>query len=398
MRPSAQPVVIRRVEGRRLLAQFIDFAWQLYQREQYPQWVPPLRMTVEDALRPGHPFYADASRELFLAMRGDAVVGRIAAIENRAHNRFHGDSAGFFGFFECFDDQEAATALLSAASAWLAARGLTSMRGPFNPSTNYECGLLVDGFGEYPTFMTAWNPPYFDRLLLDAGCAKAKDLLGFRFDVSTPGFVMPPMLERHSARALRSGITLRDIEPQQFDRETAILWDIYNDAWEENWGFVPFTQGEFRHLAKDVRHLLAPGFCYIASVDGVPAAFLLSVFDYNETLRHHRSGRLLPMGLLRLLWHRHRAPSIRVMAMGVRSAFRARPILPLFTRELMRRGLESPVTKRAEASWLLEDNHLIVKSMRTLGASERMRWRLYERPIATASDDESLSAASSVAR
>lgn len=386
MRHSTPPVVISRVEGRRDLARFIDFAWQLYQPSQHPNWVPPLRMTVADVLRPGHPFYADAARELFLARRGDRVVGRIAAIENRAHNRFHGDTVGFFGFFECEDDQEAATALFAAAAAWLAARGLTSMRGPFNPSTNYECGLLVDGFEHRPTFMTPWNPPYYDRLCADAGCVRAKDLLGFRFDVGTPGFVPPPILERHSARALRAGITLRDIEPQHFDREVAILWDIYNEAWEANWGFVPFTKAEFRHLAADVRHLLAPGYCYIASVDGVPVAFLLSVFDFNETLRHHRSGRLLPMGLLRLLWHRRRAPSIRVMALGVRAAFRARPILPLFTRELMRRGLASPVTKRAEASWLLEDNHLIVKSMRALQATECMRWRLYERatPCATA--------------
>lgn len=379
MRHSAHPVVIRRVESGRDLTRFIDFAWQLYQPEQYPNWVPPLRMTVKDALSPSHPFYADATRELFLALRGDAIIGRIAAIENRAHNKFHGDRVGFFGFFECLDDQEAATALFAAAAEWLAARGLESMRGPFNPSTNYECGLLVGGFELRPTFMTAWNPPYYDRLCAGAGCETAKDLLGFRFDVSTPGFTPPPILERHSERALRSGITLRDIEPQHFDREVAILWDIYNNAWEANWGFVPFTEAEFRHLAKDVRHLLAPGYCYIASVDGVPAAFLLSVFDYNETLRNHRSGRLIPMGALRLLWHKRRAPSIRVMAMGVHSTFRSRPILPLFTRELMQRGLKSAVTKRAEASWLLEDNHLIVKSMRSLGATESMRWRLYER-------------------
>lgn len=386
MRLSAPSVVIRRVEDRRDLTRFIDFAWQLYQPEQYPNWVPPLRMSVVDALRPTHPFYAEASRELYLAYRGGKVVGRIAAIENRAHNRFHGDQVGFFGFFECDDDQEAANALFGAAAGWLAARGLTSMRGPFNPSTNYECGLLVDGFDQRPTFMTAWNPAYYDRLCAEAGCVKSKDLLAFWFDVGTPGFAPPPLLERQSERALRSGITIRDIEPQHFDREVAILWDIYNEAWEANWGFVPFSEAEFRHLASDVRHLLANGYCYIASVDGVPVAFLLAVYDFNETLRHHRSGRLFPMGLLRILWHRRRAPSIRVMALGVRAAFRSRPILPLFTRELMQRGLKSPVTKRAEASWLLEDNHLIVKSMRSLGATERMRWRLYERAIAPAAN------------
>jgi hypothetical protein len=382
---SAIPLSIELANSAHDVRRFIDFAWELYDAKRYPNWVPPLRMSVADALSEKHPFFADAERALFLAVRGRQVVGRIAAIANQAHNRFQGDDAGFFGFFECVDDQDVADALFDAAAEWLAGRGLTSMRGPFNPSTNYECGLLVDGYERRPTFMTAWNPPYYDQLCTRAGLKKSKDLLAFWFSTEGDDFAIPPILERHGARASGAGITLREIEPRYFERETAVLWDIYNDAWEANWGFVPFTEAEFRHLAADVRHLLAPELCFIASVDGVPAAFLLSVPDFNETLRFHRSGRLFPMGLLRLLWHKKRARSYRVMAMGVRAAYRSRPILARFTLEMLRRG-RATNKAGAEASWLLEDNHLIVKSMRALGATERMRWRLYER--STAADAE----------
>jgi hypothetical protein len=157
--------VVSTVTSRGDLRRFIDLPWRLFDRRRDPQWVPPLRLTVRDALdQRRNPFYADADRELFLARQGDRIVGRIAAIENRAHNRFHEDRVGFWGFFECVDDQDAADALFDAAETWLAARGLQVMRGPMNPSTNYECGLLTEGFEYRPTFMTTWNPPYYATL------------------------------------------------------------------------------------------------------------------------------------------------------------------------------------------------------------------------------------------
>ena len=372
-------LIVQPVASRRDLRRFVGFPFALYDERTYPQWVAPLRMSVYDALdRTGNPFYREADRELLLALRGDRVVGRIAAIENRAHNRFSDDRVGFWGFFECENDQEAASALFEAARGWLASRGLDTMRGPMNPSTNYECGLLVEGFENRPTFMTAWNPPYYDALCVGAGLEKAKDLLGFWFEGAPGNYALPAFVERQAARALEGGrLTFRDLDPSRFTEEVAALWDIYNVAWERNWGFVPMSHAEFVHTAKDMKQLLDPRFAFMAEVAGEPAGFMLALPDYNEVLIRNRSGRLFPLGALRMLWGKRRILDFRVMALGVKPAFRSRSILALFTHEIMRRGKQFG-KRGAEASWLLEDNQMIVKPMRGMGARERMRWRVYD--------------------
>ena len=374
------PLEIRSVTTRADLKRFVGFPYDMYDKRRYPQWVAPLRVAVHDALDAGkNPFYRKADRALFLALREDKVVGRIAAIENRAHNEFAGDRTGFFGFFESIDDQAVADLLFRVASDWLGARGLTSIQGPMNPSTNYECGLLVEGFENQPTFMTAWNPPYYDTLLQRAGFARAKDLLGFWFPAAEPGYRLPDFVERQADRALESGrMEFRDLDPKKFDREVAACWEIYNDAWERNWGFVPMTRAEFEHMAKDMKRLLWPELAFMASVEGEPAGFMLAVPDYNVALAKNRSGRLFPFGLVRLLRGKRTIRTARVMALGVKKKFRSRSILALFTREVLQRGLAMGKIG-AEASWLLEDNQLIVKPMRAMGARERMRWRVYER-------------------
>lgn len=369
------------VENGRDLRRFVDFPYRLF-ANGYPQWVPPLRASVIDALDTAkNPFYRNADRGLFLAIRGGAIVGRIAAVENRAHNVFHEDRVGFWGFFECRDDPEAARALFLAAELWLAARGLDTMRGPMNPSTNYECGLLVDGFENRPTFMTAWNPPYYSALCEAAGLEKSKDLIGLWFTVDVPSFEIPAHLVRQTDRALSRGrITFRDVEPSKFDREVTLCWEIYNNAWERNWGFVPMSEVEFRHMAKDMKHLVSGRLSFMAYVDGQPAGFMLAVPDYNEPLHRNRNGSLFPLGLVRMLWFKRRARRYRILALGVKSAFRSRSLLAVFTSEIMRRGVQMR-GDGAEASWLLEDNTLIVKPLRAAGATDRMRWRIYDRAI-----------------
>ena len=288
---------ILRVETRRDLRRFVDLPWRLYDARRHPQWVPPLRMAVHDALdRKRNPFYRDADRELFLAVRDGAVVGRIAAIENRAHNRFHGDRVGFWGFFECVDEQPVADALFAAAERWLAGRGLDTLRGPMNPSTNYECGLLVQGFEHRPSFMTAWNPPYYDALCTGAGLQKARDLLGFWFDGETTGYALPEFVARQAERALSSGrLTFRDMDPARFDEEVAGLWAIYNDAWERNWGFVPMSEAEFLHMAKDMKSLLDPRFAFVAELEGEPVGFMLGAPGLQPGAGAEPLGKALPV-------------------------------------------------------------------------------------------------------
>lgn len=379
-------LVVQEVASRRDREVFIDFPFRLYRPELFPNWVPPLRISVRDLLSPSHPFWRDAACALFLARRDGELVGRIAAIENRAHNRFHDDQTGFFGFFECIDDQRVANALFDAASAWLRHRGLQVMLGPMNPGTNYECGLLVEGFARRPQFMTAWNPPYYDTLCHRAGLTKARDLLAFWFSVEGAEYEPPAYVKRLVEHTQSRGrVTVRDVDMANYDRDVDLCWEMYNDAWERNWGFVPMTREEFLHSARDMKPLLARGYSFIASVDGEPAGFCLALPDYNETLQHHRSGRLFPFGLMRLLRHRSRWKGLRVFALGVRRSFRARGVLPLFAHELMRRGRASG-RSGAEASWLLEENTMIVKPMRAMGATQTMTWRLYERSLAQLPD------------
>jgi hypothetical protein len=370
------------VTTRRDLRRFVDLPWRLFDRTSHPQWVPPLRATVYDALdRAKNPFYADADRELFLAFRDGVPVGRIAAIENRAHNRFHGDRTGFWGFFECVDDGAVADALFEAAARWLATRGLDTMRGPMNPSTNYECGLLIDGFEHRPSFMTTWNPPYYATLCDGAGLEKAKDLVAYWIPMGDASWSMPPVFERLAERALeKSRVAFRDLDLRKFEQELEVCWDVYNAAWERNWGFVPMSKEEFVHMARDMKPLINPRYAFAADVDGRTVAFMLAVPDYSGVLQRIGNGRLFPTGALRLLLGKRAIHDWRVMALGLRRDYRARGILPLFAWEAFRRGREAR-EQGAEASWILEDNEPMNRAMVAMGTRIYRRWRVYDRVI-----------------
>ena len=331
-----------------------------------------------------NPFYRDAERALFIARRDGRPVGRVAAIENRAHNRFHGDRVGFFGFFECADDAETARALFGAARAWLAARGLTAMRGPMNPSTNYDCGLLVDGNDGHPQFLTSWNPTYYDRLIAGAGLGASKDLLGYWLPYGEPGYRMPERLDAMARRAAaKANLVFRDLQPSRFWSEVEICWEVYNAAWERNWGFVPMSRDEFLHMAKSLKPLLVPQFAFVAEVAGEPAGFMLCTPDYNVAFKRIRNGRLLPFGLLKILRAKTRVRTGRIIALGIKEKFRSGSILPVFMHEAARRAIAygSP---GAEASWILEENQAMRQPLEAFGGRVYRRWRLYEQQLGAA--------------
>ena len=366
------------VTSRRDLRRFVDLPWHIYNERDHPQWIPPLRMSVTDALDRRKPFYRDADRELFLAIRDGRVIGRIAAIENRAHNRFHGDRVGFWGFLETIDDQEVVDRLFAAAGQWLKARGLDVMRGPVMPSTNYDCGLLVDGFQHEPTFMTPWNPPSYASMVERAGQKGVKDLVAYYIPMTDDRFVLPESFPALMARAqARSGVTFRDLDLKHWDDELELCWDVYNAAWEDNWGFVPMTKDEFLVMAKDLKPLLIPEFAFMAEVGGEPAGFMLIVPDFNQVLKRIRNGRLFPTGAIKLLLGKSRLRSGRIMALGVKREFRTRSIFPLFVNESFRRG-KAYGAVGAEASWILEDNELLLAPLKSLGLKEYRRWRIYD--------------------
>jgi GNAT superfamily N-acetyltransferase len=377
-------VEIISVESSRDLRRFIDLPWKIHSRAAHPQWVPPLRIAVRDALdKKANPFYRQADRQLFLALRDGRPVGRIAAIENRAHNEFHADRVGFFGFFECKDDQDAATALFSAAERWLCGRGLDTMRGPMNPSTNHECGMLVDGYHEHPMIMTTWNPPYYPALVESAGFTKAKDLLAYFFPREGDRvFELPERYRAHAERALKGDrLTFRDLDLKNFDQEVARCWEIYNSAWEKNWGFFPMSHESFLHEAKVLKYIIWPEFAFIAEVNGEPAGFMIIVPDFHHAFKAVGNGRLLPTGLFKLLTAKRHLHSGRIMILGAKAEYRRRGIFALFANEMFERAKVHRITG-AEASWILEDNDKLNRPLTAMGAREYRRWRIYDRPIA----------------
>ncbi len=377
---------IEQVDGRRGVARFIDVPYRLHEPGRTP-WVPPLRLVVRDLLdRKGNPFYRNADRALFVATRDGRPVGRVAAIENRWHNEHHRDRVGFFGFFECARDEEAARALLAAAEEWLAERHLVVVRGPTSPSMNHECGLLVGGHEHHPVLMTPWNPPYHEELLLACGYRGAKDLLGYWIP-ARDRLAVPERVARLAERTrARMGITFRTLDVSMLEREARHVLELYREAWGSNWGFVPPSWDEFWHTARELKTVLARDFSFVAEVEGETVGFMMIAHDVNRLLRGMPSGRLWPWRALRLWRGVQRVLSGRVVLLGLRTEYRNRGLFPLFAHEAARRALEIGADG-AEASWVLEDNEAIVHPLEAMGLEPYRRWRIYERTPGRAAGD-----------
>ena len=301
--------------GRRDRAAFIGLPYRLYRDD--PVWVPPLRMGERALMdRRKNPFFEHADVAHFLARRGRRVVGRIAAIENRRHNEFHEDRIGFFGFFDAEPDAEAAAALLMAADAWIAERGLGPLRGPLNYSTNDTCGVLVEGFDEHPALMMPYNRPDYGGLLVGAGLVKAKDLLALHVDAYQP---VPERWQRVIDRRMaRGGTTLRRVDLGAFEEERKVLKDLYNRCWERNWGFVPATDAEFEHAADDLKMVLDANVSSIAMRGDRAVGFSVFLRDINRILaRGPRNGRLFPTLWWRLLRGLRQPLPTRCILLGV---------------------------------------------------------------------------------
>jgi GNAT superfamily N-acetyltransferase len=373
--PRSGAVAVAPVSGRRELAAFLRLPWLVNAGD--PHWVPPLLADQKKLLdRRRHPFHQHADAEYFLARRGGRVAGRIAAIVNHRHNAFHDERTGFFGFFESVDDDEVATALLATAGDWLRARGMERVLGPMNFSTNEECGLLIDGFETAPRIMMPHNPRYYARLLDAAGYGKAKDLLAYYLDELEP----PRRLVDGAARIARHrGIVLRSLDMRRFQEELAVIKEIYNSAWERNWGFVPMTEAEVDFMARELRPVVKPELCVIAEVDGQPAGFALGLPDFNQALRHV-NGRLFPFGLVKLLWHMRRIDGIRVLTLGLRPGYRSLGLGALLYLRLWTEGVRLGY-RHGEASWILEDNWEMRRPLEHMGARIHRTYRIYEKPL-----------------
>jgi GNAT superfamily N-acetyltransferase len=368
-------VTVRPVRTRADLRRFVAFPYRLHRED--PLWVPPLRRDIYTILSRGkNPFFQRAEAEYFLALRDGRVLGRIAAIHNRAHNEFHEDRVGFFGFFETIDDQHVAGALFDAAAAWLRARGLETMRGPASFSTNDECGLLVDGFDTPPTVMNPHNPPYYGTLIEGAGFAKAKDL----YQYQTPSDRLPERLERAAKKVQqRLQLSLRPIDMKRFKEDIDSIKPLYNGAWEKNWGFVPMTDAEIDHLAKQLKPVIVPDLVVFAERAGTPIGFAAAIPDFNVALKANPSGRLFP-GILRILWRSRAIRRVRILLLGVAKEYRG-----LGAAELMYYWIWTKGTALGynwgEAGWILEDNLPMRKGVEFMGFEPYKTLRMYDRPL-----------------
>jgi GNAT superfamily N-acetyltransferase len=333
--------------------------------------------------RKKNPFFEHADAEYFLAERDGAVVGRIAAISNRLHNETHHDQVGFFGFFESGYDQAVADALFSAASDWLRARGHDVIRGPASFSTNDECGLLVSGYDTPPTLMMPHNPPYYARLITGAGFRKAKDLLVYRGGSMAEYLPVPERLARGTELLRqRLGVTIRPMNMQDFSAEVERIKVLYNRCWEQNWGFIPMTDHEIDHLARQFKPVAIADLVPFAEKDGEVIGFGLALPDLNEVFQRHRSGRLTPALLADLLLSLKfkRVRRARILLLGVLPELRGKGVDAMLYHWIWTRSREHRITW-GEAGWILEDNHAMNAGLEKMEFIPYRTYRLYDRAL-----------------
>lgn len=361
------------------LAAFVDLPWSIHARE--PLWVPPIKSQERALLTPGeHPFWASARRELFLVLRDGRPVGRMAAIVDEKYNAYAREACGAFGFFECENDRQAAHALLEAARDWLAGQGMAFMRGPLNPSANYTCGLLVDGFELPPVIMMPWNPPYYAELLEGWHLRKEQDL--FAYLIEREGLNPPDWLHAEVARLkAEARFTCRTSSKATLAEDIRTMLQLYRESWAANWGFSPLSEAEAEEHVKELKSVLDPEFFVLFFHNNQPAAGMVALPDMNPLLRR-LNGKLG----LSALWHwwRSRAEirgGYRIILFGIKEEFRLMGLPLLLLDFMLEKARLKPDFQWVEGSWVLEDNVAINDLIEDFSGRMTKRYRIYRREI-----------------
>lgn len=370
-------ITITEVTNSQELKTFIDFPHELYKTD--PNYVPALYMS-EKYLLTKHPFHQHSKMTLFLAYDKEKVVGRIAAILNNNYNNYHNDSVGFFGFFDSIEDLEVAGSLLDTAEQWLKAKKATSIIGPVCPSTNEVCGYLVEGRDEPPAVMMAYNKLYYNDLFFDLGFEKNTDLLAYIIDVGNFEDKSVRMLGKLSQRLNERGITIRKVNLKNFNQEISDFMTVYNQAWNQNLGFVPMTEAEFAQMAKEAKMILDTDFCLVAEYQGKAVGFTLCIPDINQVQINMKKGRLFPFGVFKLLFGRKKIKKVRVLALGVNEDFRKLGIEAVLYGTMLQNAVKKGI-KEAEASWILENNEMMNRALEKMNGKVYKRYRIVEKKI-----------------
>jgi GNAT superfamily N-acetyltransferase len=370
-------ITISKVQSKNELMQFIKFPWKIY--KDNPYWVPHLIMDRKKILdKNKNPFFKHAEAEYFLAKRNNKVVGRIAAIKNDLHNKEHNDNVGFFGFFECEDNQDTANKLFDSVKDWLKSKDMGSIQGPANPSSNDEYGLLVDGFDDSPRLLMPYNPEYYITLIENYGFKKAKDLYAYKLE--NEKVISSEKLKRVQEIARkRSGIKIRQLDMKNFNKELENFKDVYNKTWEPNWGFVPMTDDEIEGMAKDLKAIIEPSIVLFGEIDNKIIGFALVMLDYNQIFKE-MNGRLFPFGFIKLMTQKKKIKWSRIIVLGVLPEYQRKGLDAVFYWEIVNRAADIGILL-GEASWVLEDNEMMKRGAEVMNGSIYKTYRIYNKEI-----------------
>jgi GNAT superfamily N-acetyltransferase len=373
------PVTIKEVTFEKGISEFINVPHDLYEGD--PCYVPEIFIGQKDMMNPKkYPFYKYGKAKFFIAQKNGRNVGRIATIDNTNYNKHHNSSVGFFGFMDFIEDQEVVDALLDKAKAFAQENGYEYLMGPTNYTTNETAGILVEGFNEPPKILMTYNKPYYGQLLENYGLKKEMDLYAYMIPTANASEKSLRIADVVETRLKQKGITIRNVNIKDIDNEAKRIQKVYNEAWDENWGFVPFTDAEFEYLKNDLKMLIDPKFTYIAEKNGEPIGFGITLPNINEILIKNKRGKLFPFGIFRLLFGKSKTKAVRVLALGVIGEYRKMGIEALFfaknITEAKKRGLIG-----GEASWVLENNEPMRTAAEHLNGEKYKTYRLYKMPL-----------------
>ncbi|NTU96226.1 MAG: GNAT family N-acetyltransferase [Chlorobiaceae bacterium] len=375
-------IEIRQVQNKKERKEFIRFAWQIYRKdsELNRYWVPPVIGDYMKTLdKDEFPLYDHADLAMFTAWKDGIMSGTIAAIENRRHNEVHEDRVGFWGFFECVNDQKVADALFGAAAGWLGNKGLTAMRGPVSPSMNDQCGMLVKGYDSSPVFLMLYNPPYYNDLVRNSGHHIGQELLAWYIDQKIIDISRLRRIANHVMQ--REGLSIRIMNMKDFDNEIERIRDIYNKAWEKNWGFVPMTRKEFDFLAKSLKPLANPHYIYfVEDRNKRTVGFSLSLPDINQALKHVNGNPFSPVGLVKYLWYSRNISLVRTITMGVLPEYRNKGVDSIMNAYIADYGGKHGLFA-SEMSWVLKANEAMSKLAKVIGGVPYKEYVIYEKDI-----------------
>jgi len=353
--------------------QFLDFPYSHYSDDHY--WVPPLKLEQKKLLNTKkNPFFNNAEIALFLAYHNNRPAGRIAAIIDHRYNKYHNEKTGFFGFFEVINNQETANLLFRVAEDWLKDKGMKRVLGPTNPSMMDPVGILVDGFDKYPAIMMPYNKEYYKEILTAAGYEKEVDLYSYYVSQET---VNRERVNRAEAIVKRrvSGLNIRPINLKNLKAEVEAIREIFNEAWKDNWGYIPLTEEEFDHFAADLKTIVDPDFTHMADINGKTVAFSIALPDYNQVFKK-MDGTLFPFGLIKLLWNKRKINTTRTALMGVLPSYQGKGIDVLMHRETIENSFERDY-KGSEIGWILENNTEMIRVAEKVGGVLEKTYRMY---------------------